>query len=426
MKFQLSELLGFLHDKNPSVRQIALSNLLPHTPTDAPHRGIFFAGLNNTGLKKTTENVPIRDLKLLCRDQAGIAHDAFRALVNLSDSSMLFEPLSEPSFLEFLVSYIISPQSVLADLAAMLLSNITASAVVCSALASLKIAVIFYNNTYYAAQSRSGSSPSPEPYPSEMPKHALALPLLVDAFVQGAALKDGDDTNKQPHKSALHFISNVFANLAANPAGRDFLFTPCSILGAPEKFPISDFTRFTAHPDKIRRSGVAATFKNCAFHAPYHRAFLSPESELVSAIPSGPKAPGVDVLPALLLPLAGPEEFDLEDQEKLPEPLQFMPSDKKREPEGAIRLNIVETLLLLCHTRWGRDYLRGHGTYEILRAAHEHETVDRISDAIEGVVNMIQRKEDASMEDEEAASLANATISPQNDSDDEDNRIEEI
>lgn len=36
-----------------------------------------------------------------------VAHDAFRALVNLSDSPLLISPLSEISFINFLVSYII-------------------------------------------------------------------------------------------------------------------------------------------------------------------------------------------------------------------------------------------------------------------------------------------------------------------------------
>lgn len=72
---------------------------------------------------KPKESDIIRDLKLLCRDQLvsldvshfvlltitlqNIAHDAFRALVNLSDSPLLLSPLSETSFLIFIVSYII-------------------------------------------------------------------------------------------------------------------------------------------------------------------------------------------------------------------------------------------------------------------------------------------------------------------------------
>lgn len=95
----------------------------------------------------------------------------------------------------------------------------------------------------------------------------------------------------------------------------------------------------------------------------------------------------------MLLPLAGPEEFELDDQEKLLEPLQFLPPTKTRESDPTIRLTHVETLLLLCHTRWGRDYLRQHGVYEIVRAAHMAETVDKISEHIERLVQLIHGDE---------------------------------
>lgn len=39
---------------------------------------------------------------------------------------------------------------------------------------------------------------------------------------------------------------------------------------------------------------------------------LSPDTEKVAIPPSDIEAPGIDMLPYLLLPLAGPEEYDLE------------------------------------------------------------------------------------------------------------------
>ncbi len=62
------QLLPFLRDKNPQVRQIALANLLASTPKDAPHRQIFLESQSG-GIKKADENTVVRDLKLLCRDQ---------------------------------------------------------------------------------------------------------------------------------------------------------------------------------------------------------------------------------------------------------------------------------------------------------------------------------------------------------------------
>lgn len=96
------QLLQFLHDRNPQVRQIALSNLLAHTVQGAPQRSLF--------LSSAPESVTaIRDLKLLVRDQPTIAHDAFRALVNLSDTLALADTsaLGDPEWLSFLVSYIL-------------------------------------------------------------------------------------------------------------------------------------------------------------------------------------------------------------------------------------------------------------------------------------------------------------------------------
>jgi hypothetical protein len=52
----------------------------------------------------------------------------------------------------------------------------------------------------------------------------------------------------------------------------------------------------------------------------------------------------VDLLPRLLLPLAGPEEFDDDDMEKLPEDLQYLPPDKKREADPDIRKIIVQCI----------------------------------------------------------------------------------
>ena len=71
------QLLPFLHDRNPQVRQVALENLVGHTPTDSPNRGIFFAG-GGEGSHKDTELA--RDLKLLCRDQLACPSGVFGCL----------------------------------------------------------------------------------------------------------------------------------------------------------------------------------------------------------------------------------------------------------------------------------------------------------------------------------------------------------
>ena len=58
--------------------------------------------------------------------------------------------------------------------------------------------------------------------------------------------------------------------------------------------------------------GLTIFYRNSAFHTQAHRAILSPVTETVTVPPSTVAAPAINILPYLLMPLAGPEEFDLE------------------------------------------------------------------------------------------------------------------
>lgn len=158
--------------------------------------------------------------------------------------------------------------------------------------------------------------------------------------------------------------------------------------------------------------------RNCTFYTQGHQAILTPESQTVLVPPSAHPAPGIDALQHILLPLAGPEEFDLEAQDQLPDALQFLPQTKQREPDAVLRLTHIETLLLLCSTLWGRDYLRTHGVYEVVRALHEKETNDAVSEHVERLVNMLKRGEGPEM--------AQDLQVEEMEDDDADLRIEEI
>ena len=52
----------------------------------------------------------------------------------------------------------------------------------------------------------------------------------------------------------------------------------------------------------------------------------------------------VDILSRLLLPLAGNEEFDEDDMEKLPVDLQYLPPEKEREQDPDLRLALIEAI----------------------------------------------------------------------------------
>ncbi|CAE7216892.1 unnamed protein product [Rhizoctonia solani] len=385
MESQLKELLGFLHDRNPQVRHIALENLLPQTPKEAPYRRIFLEQLSGGGLAPSKEPESIRDLKLLCRDQTAIAHNAFRALVNLSDSALVIPFLGEPKFLEFLVAYILNTGALLADLATMVLSNMTVNPNVIQTLLSLKIQL---ENDHPVA-SRASTAPVPTPTGPIRTREENAIFLLVDAFVDAAAVP-GESKEGRKRKGDLHFLASVFANITVAPAGRLALL---SLRSETSEFALAKLLSFTEHPDTIRRGGVASTLKNCAFHSPAHLAMLRPEDEMIAIPPSTEEGKGMNLLSFLLLPLAGPEEFDLEDVDKLPVSVQFLPDTKKREPDQFIRLTHIETLLLLCTTRLAREFMRANGVYEVVQKMHETEQSPPVVEHIERLVNLLKRDE---------------------------------
>lgn len=99
----------------------------------------------------------------------------------------------------------------------MILSNITSTVSTANALLTLKVSILPDPKAsvgYYPTQSRSGTCAAPVPYPSGEPEEVLALPLLIDAFVQGAIVDEEDDPEKRPRKASLHFLSSVFANIS--------------------------------------------------------------------------------------------------------------------------------------------------------------------------------------------------------------------
>ncbi len=80
---------------------------------------------------------------------------------------------------------------------------------------------------------------------------------------------------------------------------------------------------FVEYKDSIvRRGGIVGTLRNCCFDIENHEWLMSSD---------------VDIVSYLLLPLAGPEEFTDEENNKLPIDLQFLPETKEREYDPDIR-----------------------------------------------------------------------------------------
>jgi len=125
----------------------------------------------------------------------------------------------------------------------------------------------------------------------------------------------------------------------------------------------------------IRRGGIMGTIKNLCFNYDNHGYFMF--------------TPDIDLLSRLLLPLAGPEELDSNEMDKLPDDLQYLPPDKEREADPDIRNMLIETLMLLCSRQKCRKYIKDKNTYVIIRELYNWEKDERVRETCERLVQML-------------------------------------
>ncbi|KAF5281869.1 hypothetical protein FQR65_LT14513 [Abscondita terminalis] len=177
-------------------------------------------------------------------------------------------------------------------------------------------------------------------------------------------------TNHNHKGQNLYYLGPVFSNLSQSPSVRKLLL---------DTNWISKLLAFTEFADSlVKRGGVVGTIRNCCFDLDNHELLLSEE---------------IDVLPKLLLPLAGNEEYDDEDNDKLPCDLQYLPSDKQREFDPDIRRMLLESLTKLCTLRKNREFIRNQHVYVILRELHKWEKDKKALLACENLVDILIRTE---------------------------------
>jgi hypothetical protein len=208
------------------------------------------------------------------------------------------------------------------------------------------------------------------PAPEKLASNNVAIDQLLDLFVKGA---DGT-YNKEAN---YDYLSYLFADLAKHSEGRQYFLTRREY---DNVVPLTKLVVFTEHKSDIRRRGVASTLKNVAFEIDSHPSFLSPDE--------------INILPYLLLPITGNEEYSDDDTENMLEDLQLLPPDKKRDSDPTIIQTHVETLMLLTTTRQGRDLMREVKVYPILRETHLRVEDDGVREACERLVQVLMRDEE--------------------------------
>jgi hypothetical protein len=199
---------------------------------------------------------------------------------------------------------------------------------------------------------------------------------LLDCFVKGA---DG----KYNKEADYDYLCYLFADLAKLEAGRKHFLDPRAEGTGEDNehvIPLSKMVVFTEHASTIRRRGVASTIKNVTFE--------------ISAHPTLIDAHAVNILPYIILPLMGNEEYDLDDTEGMLDECQLLPPDKEREKQNDIICIHLETLLLLTTTKEGRTRLRDIKVYPIIRELHSHVEDENVAEGCDRLVQILMRDEE--------------------------------
>lgn len=204
--------------------------------------------------------------------------------------------------------------------------------------------------------------------PEELKSNELVINQLVDLFVKG------EKYNK--HADFDH-LSYLFADLTKHAEIRHHFVRKQEYDGV---IPVTKLKVFTEHKSDVRRKGVASTIKNVVFDVPSHPLFMSEDE--------------IDILPYILLPIMGNEEYDMEETMAMLPDLQLLPPDKQRDSDPKIIQTHVETLLLLTTTREARERMREVNVYPIIRETHARVHDEEVQEVCERLVQVLMRDEE--------------------------------
>ncbi|KAI9175811.1 Protein hgh1 [Blastocladiella emersonii ATCC 22665] len=442
---QLDELIEFLGHEQDNLRQVASEYIAGISGGDA------------SGLLKDTASgrLPrlLAALDKLLTDEPAISHLAIKTLINLTKDRTVLPSLNNPEFLFKLMTLILTPASVLADLVCMLLSNLSHDGAIARTL--LRLAPL-------TAIKAPPVVVQPE---HEVPKEDLprvrflrksvemllaqpsAMDQLVEVFGRGVGL--GGDRRWYNAQADFHFLASVFANVSQHSEGRAYFLTPIvnRYPEAPKQTAEEPETKKPkTEPSSTKKAPRGKTIKADAAPAAAPAtpetaegsslasttAVLS-ETDPTSALskilcftdhPELIRRGGVisalknvtfdlrahgDLLDAkhpnyvlhpLLTPLAPADLADSlleteDDLDTVPDWLLSLPTDHFVEPVVDLRQPLLEALLVLATTRRGRDALRAAGTYLVVRAYHQAEDHVPCRLVAERLVDMLMREERA-------------------------------
>jgi hypothetical protein len=199
-----------------------------------------------------------------------------------------------------------------------------------------------------------------------------AIDQLLAVFLLG-------ESGKYNPSCTFDHLAYAFAELAKFPETRRYFTTPRA--DDADRAPLSKVAVFTEHGGMVRRRGVASTIKNVCFEVAEHHHLLKAEN--------GEN----NILPFILLPLMGSEEYPEDETDRMLEELQLLPPDKEREKDVEILKTHLDSLLLLSTTREAREVMRKLQVYPIIRECHAAVEDESVREACDRFVQVLMRDE---------------------------------
>jgi len=182
---------------------------------------------------------------------------------------------------------------------------------------------------------------------------------LVQIFCENDPNKDKNDE--------YQWIGSILINITQIKEGRELMLDKSRHL-------LENVVKFVSHPNLIRRRGILGTIRNILFDKNSHTYLMNE----------------LDILPILLNPIRGPEEFSTEELEGMPDSIKYVPHDKSRDEDFECRALAVDCLLLLTSTLKGREVLREKKVYEIIREYDKVEKDELITERIYSIVTLLK------------------------------------
>ncbi|CAF0778426.1 unnamed protein product [Brachionus calyciflorus] len=328
----LNELIDFISvDTRLDIKTLALHHILSLTGNFESRKLL----LSNRKCLKS-----LIDLAFSKDEQKAINKDAFFSLINLSadeiDAGQMM--LQSSDLVQKLLDYILDENSPFSDTSCAILSNISRGK---------RNSQIIFENYFVDSNNNGGKS-----------KPTVSLAKLLQVFC----------TEKFNKTNNLDYLAPFICNLTQLESVRNTILNDSIIL--QRLLPYTTYSRSI-----IRRGGIIGAIKNCCFNYDYHEKLLL--------------SPDIDLLSRLLLPLAGPEEFELDEMEKLPDDLQFLPPNKERDVDPDVRIMLLETIMMLCSRKECRSYIKDKNAYLILRELHKWEKDEKALNSCEKLVQIL-------------------------------------